>query len=124
MNNKYEIGYPAYIIKKDMVVKIEDSEVIDKTLIFYTSDGSCYPFQELTFLNLPDYENEIQNLVKKTLMECFTKESLLPKQIEIKKRLSNYEKTKTTLPNNNNRSTSWLRKVVSYLSKLGRGVRN
>jgi len=121
MNEIYDIGYPVYIIRKNSIVTIKESEVVDDTLLFYTSDGLCYAYNELIFLKIPHYNDPIQNLVKTRLMECFTKESLLLKQVEFKKRLSENAKKKTTkitTPTN----TSWMRKVVSYLSNIRRRI--
>lgn len=123
MNEMYEIGYPVYVTRKNIVVTIEESEIVEDTLLFYTSDGLCYAYNELTFLKLPDYQDPIQNMVKTRLMECFTKESLLLKQIEIKKRLSEYDKRKTTTTTNLT-FFGWLRKVLSNIPFIGRRIRN
>ena len=105
---KYNIGDIVHN-PNSLMVEITDREIVCGINLYYTSDNMSYPEDRL----LPKFK------IPKDKIDSFIK-CLKPTELQPK----TYEEYKKSITINNNRSTSWLRKVVSYLPKLGRGVRN
>ena len=119
------IGSPVYVNSKDIVTHIDDIEVVEGITLFYTKNKSCYIEEQLTFLKINNHLDSVEKILYNSFVNSFSKENLLLKQIDVRKRINRTkfkENEKITISTTPTR-TSWLRKIVSHLSKLGRRVR-
>lgn len=121
------IGSPVYVNSKDIVTHIDDIEIVEGITLFYTKNKSCYIEEQLTFLKINNHLDGVEKILYNSFVNSFSKENLLLKQIDVRKRINrtkfkeNEKITNSITPIVTH--TSWLRKIVSHLSKLGRRVR-
>ena len=121
------IGSPVYVNSKDIVTHIDDIEIVEGITLFYTKNKSCYIEEQLTFLKIHNHLDGVEKILYNSFVNSFSKENLLLKQIDVRKRINrtkfkeNEKITNSITPIVTH--TSWLRKIVSHLSKLGRRVR-
>ena len=87
------IGSPVYVNSKDIVTHIDDIEVVEGITLFYTKNKSCYIEEQLTFLKINNHLDSVEKILYNSFINSFSKENLLLKQIEVRKRI-NHVKSK------------------------------
>jgi len=124
----YPINTKIKIKDSNKIEIISEYENIFDTTIYYTVDGNSYGEHQIEYIVDEYYEKIFDNITPETISKFIDIDRYsddMVKWYNKKKREHElYEQNKKAITINNNRSTSWLRKVVSYLPKLGRGVRN
>jgi hypothetical protein len=113
------IGKPIYVIKEDQFHNVEYFENILDTTIIYTDNGKSYDISEIEYIDVESIQNEkdeMKKIIKELLFDDSNELGWLKFKIDIK-----YEKLKnsSTSPDPD---TSWMRKVVSYLSNIRRRI--
>ena len=89
-------------------------EVYDS--VVFTMDSQCFPINEVRNLS----RKEKETILVKHICNSWDNETVK----KISKRIKKYSKIKTTKPISVKSNPSWMRKVVSYLSRLKRRVCN
>ena len=118
------IGSPVYVNSKDIVTHIDDIEVVEGITLFYTKNKSCYIEEQLTFLKINNHLDSVEKILYNSFVDSFSKENLLLKQIDVRKRINRtkFKENEKIIISTTPTRTSWLRKIVSHLSKLGRRI--
>ena len=119
------IGSPVYVNSKDIVTHIDDIEVVEGITLFYTKNKSCYIEEQLTFLKINNHLDSVEKILYNSFINSFSKENLLLKQIDVRKRINRakFKENEKIIISTTPTHTSWMRKILSHLSKLGRRVR-
>ena len=107
----------------DTIKMIVDSEFIAGTNIYYMSDNTSYAEHQINFTVTPEYEHIMSKMtpdfVHTHLIDTEKIGQNIANWYNKQKRKENEKIIISTTPPR----TSWLRKIVSHLSKLGRRVR-
>jgi hypothetical protein len=89
-------------------------EVYDS--VVFTMDSKCFPINEVRNLSIKEKETLLVNHICNSWNDETVK--------KISNRIKKYGKIKTTKPIGIKSNPSWMRKIVSYLSRLKRRVCN
>ena len=103
-------------ISENVTYIVDEVYTVDNFTVVFTEDSKCFPICQLrTGVKLKP------TLIKKIATSMISEKTSQNIRYQINKELT-YEKINPTTDSNTR--TSWLRKIVSHLSKLGRRVRD
>lgn len=111
----YEINSRVKIKKDDTIKMVVDAECILDTNVYYMSDNTSYGEHQISFEITKEYEELINKITPNFVVTKLLDIDKVGENMSNWYKLKQKQYEKPILPSNST-NTSWLRKILSYLS--------